>query len=134
MDGIEELKGIWVLAATNRPDMLDPALLRPGRFDLLFELPPPDEAARLAILRVHTRDKPLAEDVDLRALARASAGLVGADLEAWCREATLAAIREFLAAHDPTNYASFRLAWRHFQEAKEQSPGCRGHSAAVGRA
>ena len=120
MDGIEELKGIWVLAATNRLDMIDPALLRPGRFDLLFELPPPDEAARLAILRVHTRGKPLAEDVDLQALARDGAGWIGADLEAWCREATTAAMREFLAAHDPTNYASFRIAWRHFQAAREK--------------
>jgi len=122
MDGIEELKGIWVLAATNRLDMIDPALLRPGRFDLLFALPPPDEAARLAILRVHTRGKPLTEDVDLQALASESAGWIGADLEAWCREATTAAIREFLVANDSTNYTSFRIAWRHFQSAKEQ-PG-----------
>jgi len=121
IDGIEELKGIWVLAATNRLDMIDPALLRPGRFDLLFALPPPDEAARLAILRVHTRGKPLAEDVDLQALASDSAGWLGATLEAWCREATTAALREFLAAHDPTNYTAFRIAWRHFQESKEQS-------------
>src|SRR5712691_4101091 len=109
MDGIEDLKGIWVLAATNRLDMIDPALLRPGRFDLLFALPAPDEAGRLAILRVHTRGKPLAEDVDLQALASESAGWIGADLEAWCREATTAALREFLAGHDPTNAAAFRI-------------------------
>ena len=125
MDGIEELKGIWVLAATNRLDMLDPALVRPGRFDLLFELLPPDEAARLAILRVHTRDKPLAADVDLPALASDSAGSTGADLEAWCREATTAALREFLATHDPTNHGAFRIAWRHFQEARGK-PGQAG--------
>ena len=122
IDGIEELKGIWILAGTNRLDMIDPALLRPGRFDVLFALPPPYEAARLAILRVHTRGKPLAEDVDLQALASDSAGWIGADLEAWCREATTAAMREFLAANDPTNYVAFRIAWRHFQEAREQ-PG-----------
>jgi len=121
IDGIEELKGIWVLAATNRPDMIDPALLRAGRFDLLLELPPPDEAARLAILHVHTRGKPLAEDVDLQALACDSTGWLGADLEAWCREATAAAMRDFLAANDPTNYASFRIAWHHFQAAKEKA-------------
>jgi transitional endoplasmic reticulum ATPase len=119
MDGIEELKGIWVLAATNRPDMVDPALMRPGRFDLLWELPPPDESARLAILQVHTRGKPLADDVDLRVLAHKSAGLTGADLEAWCQDATAAAVREFLATHDTAVHDTslLRIAWHHFQEA-----------------
>jgi transitional endoplasmic reticulum ATPase len=94
MDGIEELRGVVVLAATNRPDLLDPALLRAGRFELRLDLPLPDEAARLAILKVHVSDKPVADDVDLAAIAAASEGMSGADLEALVRRAALAAIRE----------------------------------------
>jgi len=97
LDGIEELKGVLVLAATNRLDRLDPALLRPGRFDLLVELPMPDRQARRAILEVHTGGMPLAEDVKLESLAAETEGLTGADLEALCREAAMLAIREFLA-------------------------------------
>jgi transitional endoplasmic reticulum ATPase len=96
LDGIEELKGVVVLAATNRPDRLDPALLRPGRFDFVVELPDPDLEARLAILRIHTRAMPLANDVVLEILATRTEGLVGADLEGACRRAAMLAIREFL--------------------------------------
>jgi transitional endoplasmic reticulum ATPase len=96
LDGIEDLKGVVVLAATNRLDRVDPALLRPGRFDFLVELPAPDQEARLAILGVHTRGMPLAGDVDLEALAAETEGSVGADLEGLCRRAALLAIREFL--------------------------------------
>jgi transitional endoplasmic reticulum ATPase len=99
LDGIEELKGVVVLAASNRADRLDPALLRPGRFDFLVELPVPDREARLAIWRVHTRNMPLADDIDLDALAVETEGLVGADIEGLCRRAALLAIREFLE-HD----------------------------------
>ena len=94
LDGIEELKGVLVLAATNRPDIIDPALLRPGRFDLVFELPAPDEQARQMIFRVHTREKPLAGDVDLQKLAKDAAGFTGAEIEAVCQEAAMLAIRE----------------------------------------
>ncbi|MBI5955978.1 MAG: CDC48 family AAA ATPase [Chloroflexi bacterium] len=96
MDGIEELKGVVVLAATNRLDIVDPALLRPGRFEMLVELPMPDREARLAIFRVHTRGKPLAPDVDLTELAERTEGMMGADIEGLCRQAAMAAIREFL--------------------------------------
>jgi transitional endoplasmic reticulum ATPase len=96
MDGIEELKGVVVLAATNRLDIVDPALLRPGRFEVLMELPVPDREARLAIFRVHTRGKPLAPDVDLAELAERTEGLVGADIEGLCRQAAMLAIREYL--------------------------------------
>jgi transitional endoplasmic reticulum ATPase len=96
MDGIEELKGVVVLAATNRMDIVDPALLRPGRFEVLMELPVPDREARLAILQVHTRGKPLAPDVDLAELAERTEGLVGADIEGLCRQAAMLAIREYL--------------------------------------
>jgi len=118
MDGIEELKGVVVLAATNRLDLIDPAFLRPGRFDALVELPVPDREARLAIFRVHTRDKPLAPDVDLAELADRTEGLVGADIESICRQAAMLAIREFLEGHsDVEDYASFQIARRHFGEA-----------------
>jgi len=104
MDGIETLKGVVVLAATNRLDRLDPALLRPGRFDFLIELPPPDREARLAILRIHTNHMPLAEDLRLEELAKATEGLVGADLEGICRQAALQAFREFLASQGQTDW------------------------------
>lgn len=127
LDGIEELKGVTVLAATNRPDMIDPALLRAGRFDLRVELPLPDEAARRAILAIHTRGKPLAADVDLDRLAAETPGLVGADLEALCRRAVLLAIREFLAGRDgvlePGAAASLSVAARHFAQARLELAG-----------
>jgi len=96
MDGIEELKGVMVLAATNRLDIVDRALLRPGRFEVLVELPMPNQEARLTIFQVHTRGKPLAPDVDLAKLAECTEGLVGADIEGLCRQAAMLAIREFL--------------------------------------
>ncbi|MBI5749678.1 MAG: CDC48 family AAA ATPase, partial [Nitrospinae bacterium] len=86
MDGIEELKGVVVLAATNRIDLVDPALLRSGRFDLLLELPVPDEKTREEIFRIHTKNKPLADDVDLKELAKETEGKVGSDIEFICRK------------------------------------------------
>ncbi len=97
LDGIERLSGVLILAATNRRDILDPALLRPGRFDALVEIPYPDERARLEILHVHTRGKPLANDVDLEALADQADGMTGADLAAICQRAALSAIRELVS-------------------------------------
>jgi len=96
MDGIEELKGVVVLAATNRVDMIDPALLRGGRFDLVIELPFPDEDARFAIYHIHTKDKPLGKDVNLRKLAEEGVDLAGSDIEFICRKASMLAIREFI--------------------------------------
>lgn len=96
LDGIEELRGVVTLAATNRPDILDPALLRPGRFDVEIDMPLPDQAARRAILSVHTRSRPLSADIDLDALAAETEGFVGADLAGLCREATMAAARRFI--------------------------------------
>jgi transitional endoplasmic reticulum ATPase len=117
LDGIEELRGVMVLAATNRPDIVDPALLRPGRFDLQMTLPPPDAAGRAAILAVHTRGKPLAADVDLPALVNRTAGQVGADIEGLCRRAAIAAIRDFLAAHpDGGNATELVITMKHFEE------------------
>ncbi|MEI6509879.1 MAG: CDC48 family AAA ATPase [bacterium] len=119
MDGIEELKGVVVLAATNRMDRLDPALLRSGRFDLHVELTPPDLATRRAILAVHTRGKPLAEGVSLDNLAEQSEGLVGADLEWVCRQAALLAIRQWVE-QDLADSPLF-LHDEHFQAALEQT-------------
>ena len=109
IDGLERLEGVVVIAATNRPDIIDPALLRPGRFDRLIYVPPPDEKARLEILKVHTRNMPLAEDVDLLEIAKKTEGYTGADLEVLVREAGLLALRE--------NINIDKVYARHFEEA-----------------
>lgn len=96
LDGLEELKGVLVVAATNREELIDPAILRPGRFDLIINFPAPDAEARREIFRVHTKGKPLAKDIDLKSLARESEGLVGSDIEAATREAAMIAMREYL--------------------------------------
>lgn len=96
MDGIEELKGVVVLGSTNRPDLIDPAMLRPGRFDFVLELPRPDVRTRQEIFKVHTRGKPLGKNVSLENLASETEGLVGAEIASICQKASLLAIREFL--------------------------------------
>jgi transitional endoplasmic reticulum ATPase len=116
LDGIEELKGIVVLAATNRLDMIDPALLRAGRFDFHLEIPAPDRETRIEILKIHTRKMPLSGDVDLAGLADASADLVGADLEAVCRKAAMKAIREFIES-GRKDYSDLKVSNSHFREA-----------------
>ncbi|MHA1616011.1 MAG: CDC48 family AAA ATPase [Candidatus Njordarchaeales archaeon] len=93
MDGLQSRGDVVVIAATNRPDLLDPALLRPGRFDRLIYVPPPDFKARLEILKVHTRKMPLAPDVDLEKIAKMTEGYTGADLAAVAREAAMNALR-----------------------------------------
>ncbi|MEM1767500.1 MAG: CDC48 family AAA ATPase, partial [Candidatus Bathyarchaeia archaeon] len=93
MDGIVALEGVVVMAATNRPDIVDPAILRPGRFDRLIYVPPPDEKSRLQILKIHTRSMPLAKDVNLEVIASMTNNYSGADIEALCREAALQALR-----------------------------------------
>ena len=103
LDGFRALEGVQVLAATNRPERLDPALVRPGRFDRIIEIPPPSMDGRLAILRVHTAKMPLAGDVDLHALASASEGFTGADLRALCQEAGMAALRRADGVHGDDN-------------------------------
>ena len=93
MDGIEELRGVVVLAATNRPDLLDTALLRAGRFEVRLDLPEPDRNARKTIFEVHLRGKPMDDDVDVDKLADMTEGFVGADIESVCRRASMEAIR-----------------------------------------
>ncbi len=93
LDGIEVLQGVVVLAATNRPDIIDSGLLRAGRFDKMIYIPPPDTESRLKILQVHTKNMPLAKDVNLKEIAQKTEGYVGADLENLCREAGMMAYR-----------------------------------------
>jgi transitional endoplasmic reticulum ATPase len=95
-DGIEELKGVLVLGATNRLDLLDPAVLRPGRFDEIVELPLPDEQERREIFEVHLRHKPLAKGVDTAALSARTEGCSGAEIAAVCHRAALRAVRRAL--------------------------------------
>src|SRR5213595_289852 len=94
MDGFESNDGVILIAATNRPDVLDPALLRPGRFDRLVVVSRPDVRGREGILQVHTRKIPLSEEVDLSVLARATPGFSGADLANLVNEAAIVAVRD----------------------------------------
>ena len=94
MDGLIDMHDVVIIAATNRPDILDPAVLRPGRFDRLILAPVPDNEARENIFKVHTKNMPLANDVDIKALAEQTEGYVGADIESVCREAAILALRE----------------------------------------
>ncbi len=125
MDGLVELQGVVVIGATNRPDILDPALLRPGRFDRLLYVPPPDLEARKEIFKIHTRGKPLAEDVNIDELAKRTEGYTGADIAAVCNEATMLAIREYILsrAKDKKDIdkedmkKNLKVRMKHFEEA-----------------
>jgi transitional endoplasmic reticulum ATPase len=105
------MEDVMVIGATNRPDMIDPALIRSGRFDRLVMIGEPDTEGREQILKIHTQDTPLAPDVSLRELAELSDGYVGSDLEAIAREAAIEALREDDAAED--------VEMRHFRAAME---------------
>jgi len=109
IDGIETLQEVIVLAATNRPDILDPAIMRPGRLDRLIYVPEPNEEGRLQIFKIHTKDMPLAKDVDLRELARLTKGYSGADIESICREAAIIALRRDINSKEVT-FADFKKA------------------------
>jgi len=98
MDGIDELKGVFVLGATNRSDLIDPAMLRPGRFDQVMEIPQPNEIDREEIFAIHLRGKPLAPGIDAASLARRTPGYSGADIAAVCNRAALLAIRRLVDA------------------------------------
>ena len=124
LDGLEELEDVVVVATTNRPDLIDSALLRPGRLDRHVHVPVPDRDARRAIFAVHTRSKPMADDVDLDELADRTDGYVGADIEAVCREASMSATREFInsvSAEDAAKSVdNVRVTREHFEEALDE--------------
>ncbi len=98
IDGLEELQDVLVIGATNRLDIVDPALLRPGRFDRIIEVPKPDRAGREHVFRIHTKNKPLAPDVDLARMAEISEGLSGAEIESIANRAALAALKRHVGA------------------------------------
>lgn len=99
LDGLEGLRGVVVLGATNRPDLIDPALIRPGRFDHLLSIGLPDLKTRKAIFAIHTRDKPMEKKIDLEKLARETEGFSGAEIESVCRQAVTLGLREFIESH-----------------------------------
>ncbi len=101
-----------VIAATNRPDILDPALIRPGRIDRILLVPPPDKKGRLEILKIFTKKMPLTNNLKLEELNQNTEGFTGADLESWCREAAMIALRENLRAR--------KVSFEHFKEAKKE--------------
>jgi len=112
MDGLEDMKDILVIAATNRPDLLDTALLRPGRFDKILLVNAPSAEGREHILKIHTKEMPLNKDVKLKDLAKETEGFTGADLEALAREAAMVALRK--------NMNSKEVKKKHFEEAKKK--------------
>lgn len=120
IDGLEELHNITVIAATNRPDIIDPALLRPGRIDRLIYVTPPDKDSRYEIFKVHTAKTPLDSDVDLDALAEDTDGFTGADIASVCNEATMLAIREYVNAGKATDEKSakeLKVGYHNFRDA-----------------
>ncbi|MEM4349257.1 MAG: AAA family ATPase, partial [Candidatus Nitrosocaldus sp.] len=135
MDGIQSLQGVVVLAATNRIDMMDPALLRPGRFDKLVYVPMPDKYARHKILEIHVKNKPLAPDVNLEKIAEMTEDFSGADVAAVVNTAVSLVLHEYLAKYPNPEEAAKHVEeayihHRHFEEAvkkvrqqKEGKPG-----------
>ena len=122
MDGLEGLKDVILLAATNRQDMLDPALLRSGRFGRHIEIPMPDKQARIKIFNIHLKNKPLAADVDVSQLADALEGYTGADIQAICEEATLLTIRKAVSdpninTQDADSVKAVKIAYKEIDEA-----------------
>ncbi len=131
IDGVEELEKVVIIAATNRPDLIDPSLLRPGRIDLKIEIPMPDEKSRLEIFKVHTRNMPLSKDVNLEDWSKKTDKWTGAEIEAMCREAGLQAMRE----NKQSKSKEKKVKKRHFEFAfdkiKEQKTLKKGGGANV---
>lgn len=116
MDGVEDLREVLILGATNRVDMVDPAILRSGRFDLILNIPYPGEDELYEILKIHTRGKPISKDAGLRELAAKATGLSGADIELLCQRASIIAIREHLR----NRKKKLRITEIHFAEALDE--------------
>ena len=129
LDGIEELKGVVVLGATNRLDMIDPALLRAGRFDFLLEIVAPDEKDRLEILKIHLKNKSLGSDIDCGEIVAWTSGFTGSDIETLCRKAAMLAIESFIKRKNFSNKLSeFHITMENFEEAIKNMKETRGYS------
>jgi transitional endoplasmic reticulum ATPase len=123
LDGLESLKDVTVIAATNRPDIIDTALLRPGRFDKLVSIPTPDKEARKEIFMIHTKQKPLADNIDLTKLSEKTEGYTGADIAAICNEAVMVSIREYIATGNPLDKKhldKLKVQKKHFDKAMDK--------------
>jgi transitional endoplasmic reticulum ATPase len=125
LDGLEILTNVVIIAATNRPDIIDPALLRPGRFDRLLYVPPPDKQSRVHVLKIHTKKKPLADDVKIDVLADQTEGYTGADIAALASAAVMLALREHVAKYkDPKDAErskeELKIHMSHFEEAMKK--------------
>ncbi|MHA1870487.1 MAG: proteasome-activating nucleotidase [Promethearchaeota archaeon] len=119
LDGFKPLDNVKIIAATNRPDILDVAILRPGRFDRIIKVPPPDAQGRFEIFKIHTRTMPLAKDVDLKNLANRWDNLTGADIKAICMEAGMFALR---ARRKKITMSDFLSAYKKFEKARNLHP------------
>lgn len=125
LDGLEILTNVVIIAATNRPDIIDPALLRPGRFDRLLYVPPPDKQSRVHVLKIHTKKKPLANDVIIDVLADQTEGYTGADIAALASAAVMLALREHVAKYKDPKEAErtkeeLKIHMSHFEEAMKK--------------
>ena len=125
LDGLEDLKGVVVIGATNRPDIIDEALLRPGRFDRILEVPPPDNEARKHIFQIHTKKKPLESDVNLDKLVEMTEGMTGADIAALLNAAAMSAIKEHVRQKSGSK---LKISMKHFETAlnKVRKGGSKG--------
>ena len=117
LDGLEDLKGVVVIGATNRPDIIDEALLRPGRFDRILEVPVPDKESREHIFQIHTKKKPLEPDVNLDKLVEMTEGMTGADIAALVNAAAMSAIKEHVRQKSSSK---LRISMRHFETALDK--------------
>jgi transitional endoplasmic reticulum ATPase len=125
MDGLEILTNVVVIAATNRPDIIDPALLRPGRFDRILYVPPPDRESRLQIIKIHTKRKPLAENVNLEELADKTEGYTGADIASLASAAVMLSLREHIAKYPDSkeaekNTSDLKITMKNFEDAMKK--------------
>ena len=125
MDGLEILTNVVVIGATNRPDIIDPALLRPGRFDRILYVPPPDRESRLQILKIHTKKKPLAQDVSIEQLADKTDGYTGADIASLSSAAVMLSLREHIQKYPDPKEAEkhnqgLKISMKHFEDAMKK--------------
>ncbi|MDF2727707.1 MAG: family ATPase, subfamily [Nitrososphaera sp.] len=127
LDGLEDLKGVVVIGATNRPDIIDEALLRPGRFDRILEVPSPDYESRKQIIQIHTKKKPLEPDVNLDKLVEMTEGMTGADIAALVNAAAMTAIKEHVRQKSGSK---LRISMRHFETALNKVKKKLGHRTA----